>query len=67
MKINEREKISEYLDPARKLKMLLNMKISVIIIEAKTLAKVPKNLQKRLGELEIRGSRDYVYLLKSAS
>ena len=55
VKIKESEKISKYLDLARELKKMWNMKMTVIPIVIGTLGKELKGLVKRLDELEIRG------------
>ena len=54
MKIKENEKADKYLDPARELKHLWNMKVMVIPIVVRTLEMFVKGLEKRLEELEIR-------------
>ncbi len=49
--MKESKKIDKYLDLARKLKKLWNMKVMVILIVIGALGMVPK----ALGKLEIRG------------
>ena len=51
----ETEKIQKYLDLARELKKLWNMKVKVVPIVIGALETIPKALEKNLGELEIRG------------
>ena len=48
------EIMDKYLDLAWELKMLWNMKVTVIPIIVGALGTVPKNLEKRLDEEEIR-------------
>ena len=55
IKLKESEKKDMYLDPARKLKNLWNMKVKVILIVIGTLGTVTKGLVKGLEDLEIRG------------
>ena len=47
--------MDKFLDLARELKNLLNMKVTVIPIVVGALGMVPKGLEKRLEELGIRG------------
>ena len=53
VKIKESEKINKYIDLARELRKLWNMKVVPIVIGV--LGTVPKSLEKNLGELEVRG------------
>ena len=53
-KIKESEKRVKYLDLARKLKMLLNMRVTVILIIIGILGMVPKSLKKGLEVLVIK-------------
>ena len=53
VKIKEIEKRDKYLDLARELKKLWNMKVTVIPIVIGALGTIPKGLVKRLEELEI--------------
>ena len=53
MKVNE--KIEQYLDPARELKMLKNKNVIMISIVVYVLETFPKGLENKLEELEIRG------------
>ena len=59
--VDHREKIKEsktrdkYLDHARELRKVWNMKVAVIPIVIGALGMVPKGLERRLGEFEIRG------------
>ena len=55
MKIIESEKIIKYLACTRELKNLRNMKVTMISIGVGMFGIVPKCLERRLGELEIRG------------
>ena len=69
MKIKENEKMDEYLDIARELKKMCKKKITLIPIIIGALGTVPKGLEERLEELEIRGRIETVQitvLLKSA-
>ena len=52
----ENEKINKSLDLARELKTLWNIQVSMISIIVIGLGMVPISLEKRLEELEIRGS-----------
>ena len=54
VKLNENEKMDKYLDLARELKKLWNMKVKVIPIVVGALGTVPINLEKRLKDMEIR-------------
>ena len=54
VKMKESEKIDKYLDLARELKKLWNMTVTVVPIMVGALGTVPKGLEKRLEELEIR-------------
>ena len=47
--------MDKYLYLARELKKVWNMKVTVIPVVVRDLGMVPKGLEKRLGELEIRG------------
>ena len=49
------EKIDKYVDFARKLKELLEMKVTVIPFVIVILGKVPKGFEKRLYEIKIKG------------
>ena len=53
--MKESEKINKYLDLARDLKKLWNMKVTVMPIVVGVLGMAPKGLERRLEELEIRG------------
>ena len=55
IKLNESEKTDKYLDLARKLKTLWDMKVSVIPIVIGFLGTVIKGLVQKLEDLEIRG------------
>ena len=55
VKLKEGEKKDKYLDLARELKRLRNMKVTVIPIVIGVLSTVIKGLGPRLGDLEIRG------------
>ena len=54
VKIKEGKKIDKYLDLARELNMLCNMRVIVIPVVVDALGTVPKGLESRLEELEIR-------------
>ena len=56
--MNETEKIDNYLDLARELKKLWNMKVTVIPIVVSTLGVVPKPRKETDGSV-IRGRIDY--------
>ena len=60
MKIKESEKIDKYLDFARELKKLWNMKMMVVPIVVGALETVSKGLEKRLEELKIRERTDTI-------
>ena len=55
VKLKEIEKMDEYLDRARELKKVMELKVKVIPIVVGALGTVPINLEKRLEDLEIRG------------
>ena len=54
VKLKESEKMDKYLDLARELKKLQNMKVTVILFVVGALGTVPRGLEKRLGAPEIR-------------
>ena len=61
--------LRKWKDLARQLKKLWNMKLTVLLIDVGTLEAVPKNLEKRLGEVDIRwiiATNQTMALLKSA-
>ena len=60
LKIKESEILEKYLDLVRELKKLWNMKVTVRPIVVCALGMVPKDLKKRLGELDIRGRIDTI-------
>ena len=67
VKLKESEKIDKYLDLARELKKLWNVKVTIIVIGA--LGTVPKDLVLGLEDLEIRGRVETIQttaLLRSA-
>ena len=55
VKLKEREKKDKYLDLARELKQMWNMKVTVIPILIGALGTVTKELVWELEDLEIRG------------
>ena len=55
VKMKENEKIDEYFDLIRELKMLWNMKVTVIPIVVGALGTVPKCPEKRRCEVKISG------------
>ena len=55
VKLKESEKKDKYLDLARELKKLWDMKTTVILIETGAFSTVTKRLVQRLGDLKIRG------------
>ena len=55
IKLKESEKKDKYLDLARELKKLLNMKLTIIPIVISAFGTVTKGLLKGLGELEVGG------------
>ena len=69
VKLKEIEKKDKYLDLARELKKLWNMRVKVVPIVIGALGTVPKGLEKSLSELEIKGRIETIQttaLLKSA-
>ena len=67
VKLKENEKIDKYLDLARELKKLWNMKVKPIVVGA--LGTVPKRFETNLENLGIRGRRETIQntaLLQSA-
>ena len=55
VKVKEGKKLDKYLDFARELKKLLNMKVTVIPIVVGDFGMVPKSLEEKLVEQEVRG------------
>ena len=55
MNVKEKEKRDKYFGLTRKLKMLWNMKVTVILIIIGALGTIPKSLVKWMEELDIRG------------
>ena len=55
MKIKGSEKVGKYLDLAREEKKRLNLMVMAIPIVVRVFGTVPKNLEKWIKELEIRG------------
>ena len=55
VKIKESKKINKYLELARKLKKLWNMRAMIVPIIVSTLGMIYKSLQRVLEELEIKG------------
>ena len=53
VKTKESQKLDKYLDLARELKKLCNMKVTVIPIIVRILGTVLKNLERKLGKQEI--------------
>ena len=69
VKLKENENIDKYLDLARELKKLWNMRVKMIPIIVGALGMVPKSLEDRLEEFEIRGRIETIQttaLLRSA-
>ena len=69
VEIKESEKIDKYLDLARELKELYNMKLTMVPVIVGVPGTVPKGLEKRMEEQEIRGKVEIVQitaLLRSA-
>ena len=69
VKTKESKNIYKYMDLARELKKLLNMKVPVIPIVLGALGTAPKNFERILEELEIRRRIETIQtkaLLKSA-
>ena len=54
VKLKESEKKDKYIDPARELKKLWNMKVTVILIVTGALGTVAKELVLGLEEMQIR-------------
>ena len=55
MNLEESEKKDKYLDLARELKKLWNMKVIIVPIVTGTLGTITKGLLKGLGDLEVGG------------
>ena len=55
VKMKKDEKLDKYLDLARELKKLENLKGTVIAVEVGALGKISKNLKKKLDDQNIRG------------
>ena len=55
VKIKESKKRDKYLDLARELRKLWNVKVTMIPIVIDALGMIPKGLERGLEELEIRG------------
>ena len=60
VKLKERGKNDKYLDFAREVKTLLNMKVMVIPIVIGALGTISKELVKGLGDLEIRRQMEMI-------
>ena len=60
VKLKENEKMDKYLDLARELKKLWNMRVKVIPKVVGALGTIPKGLEKRFENLEIRGKIDTI-------
>ena len=56
------EKRNKYLDLARELKKLWNMKVTVISIVVSALGTIPKGLVKGFEDLEIRGQEETIQI-----
>ena len=56
------EKLIKYLVFARELKNLWKMKLTMIPIMVRALRTIPKNLEKRLKKLEIRGITETTFV-----
>ena len=56
VKMKESEKIDKYLNLARELRKLWNMRVTVVSIVIGTLGTITSSLEKSLDELEIRGT-----------
>ena len=70
IKLNESEKKDKYLDLARELKKLWNMKVTIIPIVIGTYGTVIKGLLKGLKDLEVRGRMETIQttaLLRTAT
>ena len=61
--IKENEKIDMYLDLAGELKKLWNMRVVVIPNVVGANGMVPKGLEKRLEELELRGKMGIIHTI----
>ena len=69
IKLKESEKKDKYLDLARELKKLWNMKVTIMPIVIGAFGTVTKGLEKGLEDLEIRGREETIKttaLLRSA-
>ena len=60
IKLKESEKNDKYLDPARELKKLWNMKVTIILIVTGAFGTVRKGLLKGLVDLEVRGQAEII-------
>ena len=60
IKLKESEKRDKYLDFARELKKLWNMKVTITLIVIGALGAVTKGLSKGLKDLEVRGRMDTI-------
>ena len=65
VKLKECEKRDKYLDPARKLKKMRNLKVTIIPIVVGALGTVTKGLVQGLEDLEIREWMETVQTLMS--
>ena len=63
IKLKEREKKDKYIDLARELKKLHNMKVTIITIVVSALGTVAKGLIKGLEDMEIRKREETIRLL----
>ena len=64
VKLKENEKKDKYLDLARELKILRNMKVTIIPVVIDALGTVTKGLLKGLEDLEIRGQVETIQTTK---
>ena len=55
MEIKESKKIDKYMDLAKELRKLWDMKVTIIPVVAGVLKTAPKDMKRRLGKLAIRG------------
>ena len=62
IKLKESEKKDKYLDLARKLKKLSNMKVTIIPIVIGAFGTVTKGLLNRVEDLEIRGRMETIQI-----
>ena len=58
--MNESIKVDKYLDLAREVEKMWNIKVMVIPVWVGVLGTIPNDLENRQGEMEMRGRTDVI-------